>query len=170
VLIPVDGLVLSFTPYSHNYNYRSSILHGTASFLDPVNDYDEKLFAMEIITNHVFPSRWTDSRTPPNKTELTSTGIIRVEITSASAKIRTGPPVDVDQDDWENEAMKERVWVGVVPVYETLGEPVTGDYSLVGVTDRVRENVERRNGKEKEWAERVAREKIDLPLKHENGV
>src|SRR5438270_7848318 len=84
LLISVDGLVLTLTPYSHNYNYRSSILHGTATLLDPLNDPSEKLFAMQLITNHVFPSRWTDSRTPPTKTELTSTGIIRVDITSAS--------------------------------------------------------------------------------------
>jgi hypothetical protein len=139
--------------------------------LDPISDYEEKLFAMELITNHVFPSRWTDSRTPPTKTELTSTGIMRVDITSASAKIRTGPAMDVDKDDLENQEMRERVWVGVVPVHETLGEPVTADYSLVKEpTQRVKENVQRRNGKEKEWAERVAREKMDLPLKHANGA
>ena len=52
-----------------------------------------------------------------------------------------------------------------------MGEPVTGEYSLLREpTGRVRENVERRNGREREWAERVAREKMDLPLKHENGA
>src|SRR5579859_6191117 len=55
VLMTVDGLVLTFTPYSHNYNYRSAMLHGTATYLDPITDYQEKLFAMELITNHVFP-------------------------------------------------------------------------------------------------------------------
>ena len=79
--------------------------------------------------------------------------------------------MDVDQEDLRNQEMRERVWVGVVPVYEVLGDPVTGDYSLLREpTKRVRENVERRNGKEREWAERVAREKMDLPLKHENGA
>jgi len=171
VLMTVDGLVLTFTPYSHNYNYRSAMLHGTATYLDPITDYQEKLFAMELITNHVFPDRWVDSRTPPTKTELTSTGIMRVDITSASAKIRTGPCVDADKDDFANMEMRERVWVGVVPVYETLGEPVTAEYSLVREpTERVKENVERRNGKERAWAEKVARDKLDLPLKHENGV
>src|SRR5579871_3314878 len=123
------------------------MLHGTATFLD---DDEEKLFAMEMITNHVHPQRWTDSRTPPTKTELTSTGIMRVDITSASAKIRTGPPVDVDQEDLRNQEMRKRVWVGVVPVYEVLGDPVTGDYSLLREpTKKVRENVEKRNGKER---------------------
>jgi len=79
--------------------------------------------------------------------------------------------MDVDKEDLGNTDMRERVWVGVVPVYETLGEPVMGEYCLVkGDTGRVRENVEGRNGREREWAERVAKEKMELPLKHDNGV
>jgi uncharacterized protein len=163
----VDGLILTFTPYSHNYNYRSAMLHGTAAFLE---DDDEKLFAMELITNHVHPNRWADSRTPPHKTELTSTGIMRVDITSASAKVRTGLPLDVDKDDWGNMEMRNRVWVGTVPVYETLGEPITGDYSLVKETPQaVREYVSQRNEKEKTWAELVAKRKLELPLDHSDN-
>ena len=143
------------------------MLHGTATIL---SDDDEKLFAMQLITNHVHPNRWSDSRTPPRKTELASTGIMRVDITSASAKIHTGPPEDKDKEDWEDMEMRRRVWVGTIPVYETLGEPVTGGYSLVGEAPRgVVEYREGRNGKEREWAELVAREKLDLPLQHKNG-
>src|SRR5579859_8141750 len=164
MLIAVDGLVLTFTPYSHNYNYRSAMLHGTVCFLE---DDDEKMFAMELITNHVHPARWKDSRTPPTKTELSSTGIMRVDLTSASAKVRTGPAVDQDKEDWADMEMRNRVWVGVVPVYETLGEPVTADYSLVPTPPTaVRRHVQGRNEKEKAWAEKVAREKLDLPLQH----
>jgi len=162
----VDGLVLSFTPYSHSYNYRSAMLHGTATYLE---DDDEKMFAMELITNHVFPNRWRDSRTPPTKTELTSTGIMRVDLTSASAKVRTGPPVDADKSDWDDMEMRNRVWVGVVPVYETLGEPNTAEYSLVkSAPSAVTGYVEKRNSKEKGWAEMVAIEKLELPLEHKN--
>jgi uncharacterized protein len=144
------------------------MLHGTASFLE---DDDEKMFAMELITNHVHPNRWNDSRTPPTKTELTSTGIMRVDLTSASAKVRTGPPVDKDQSDLENEEMRNRVWVGVVPVYETLGTPITAEYSLVKRAPvSVTGPIEKRNGKEKTWAEMVAAEKMDLPLQHTNGT
>jgi len=144
------------------------MLHGTASFLE---DDDEKMFAMELITNHVHPNRWNDSRTPPTKTELTSTGIMRVDLTSASAKIRTGPPVDKDKSDLENEEMRNRVWVGVVPVYETLGTPITGEYSLVkSAPVSVTGAIETRNGKEKTWAEMVATKKMDLPLQHTNGT
>ena len=164
-LTAVDGLVLSFTPFSHSYNYRSAMVHGTATFLE---DDEEKMFAMELITNHVHPNRWTNSRTPPKKSELASTGIMRVNITSASAKIRTGPPKDKDKDDLEDMDMRNRVWVGTIPVYETLGEPNTAEYSLVKEVPReVREYIDARNGKEKVWSELVGRKKLDLPLEHE---
>ena len=166
-LILVDGLVLTLTPFSHTYNYRSAMVHGTATFLE---DDEEKLFAMELITNHVHPNRWTDSRNPPKKTELASTGIIRINITSASAKIRTGPPKDADKDDWEDIQMRNRVWVGTIPVYETLGEPVTGEYSLVKEVPRgVMEYIGTRNGKEKGWSKLVTEKKLDLPLDHGNA-
>lgn len=58
----VDGLVLSLTPYSHNYNYRSAILFGHATL---VEDADEKMWAMELITNSVVPDRWRHTRVPP---------------------------------------------------------------------------------------------------------
>lgn len=165
-LITVDGLVLSFTPFSHSFNYRSAMVHGTATFLE---DDEEKMFAMEIITNHVHPDRWKNSRTPPKKTELASTGIIRVNITSASAKIRTGPPKDTDKEDWEDMEMRNRVWVGTIPVYETLGEPNNAEYNLVKEVPRgIREYIETRNGKEKVWSELVAKKRLDLPLQHES--
>jgi len=67
--------------------------------------------------------------------------------------------------------MRNRVWVGTIPVYETLGEPVTGDYSLVKEAPKaVVEYRKGRNEKEKKWAELVAREKLDLPLEHGNGA
>ena len=140
------------------------MVHGTATFLE---DDDEKLFAMECITNHVHPNRWNDSRHPPKKTELASTGIIRVNITGASAKIRTGPCADKDQEDWNDMEMRKRVWVGVVPVYETLGEPITADYSLVKTpTPAVKTHVKERNARAKNWSELVARQHQELPLDH----
>lgn len=143
------------------------MVHGTATFLE---DDDEKLFAMQLITNHVHPNRWNNSRTPPTKTELASTGIIRVNITSASAKLHTGPPEDKDKDDWANMEMRNQVWVGTIPVYQTFGEPVTAEYSLVKKPPQyVAEHIKKTNVKEKEWAELVAREKLDLPLQHKNG-
>jgi hypothetical protein len=126
---------------------------------------------MKTITNHVHPNRWNDSRTPPTKTELASTGIIKVTIQSASAKLHTGPPEDKDADDLANTEMRNRVWVGTVPLYEQMGDPITAQYSMVKKAPAsVTEVVKQRNVKEKEWAVLVAKEKLDLPLKHENGA
>ncbi|KAL8643313.1 MAG: hypothetical protein Q9228_000120 [Teloschistes exilis] len=115
-----DGLVLSLTPFSHSYNYRSAVLFGYAS---PVDDVEEKLWAMELITNSVVPERWQNSRTPPDGAELASTTILKVKIASGSGKIRDGEPHD-DRKDLDRSDITEKVWTGVVPMWETLGEPI----------------------------------------------
>lgn len=118
----LDGLVLALTPNHHSYNYRSAILHGYAS---PVMDEQEKLWAMEKITNSVVDDRWENSRIPPTKTEMTSTQILKVRIVDASAKIRSGGPGD-DKDDLKNEELKKKVWIGVVPTWTAYGTPIPG--------------------------------------------
>ena len=97
----VDGLVLSLTPNSHSYNYRSTVLFGYAT---PVTDAEEKIWAMEMITNSVVRQRYENTRIPPIPAEMQSTQILRVTIDSASSKVRD--------------------WIGVVPVYDTYGEPI----------------------------------------------
>lgn len=116
----VDGLVLSLTPNSHSYNYRSAVLQGYAK---PVETNEEKVFAMEQITNKVLQSRWQNTRTPPDNVEMTSTMILRVTIETGSGKIRHGGPHDEAKDE-DRPEVTEKVWTGVVPVYETYGEPV----------------------------------------------
>lgn len=107
----LDGLVLALTPNNHSMNYRSALLHGYASL---VTDPEEKLYAMELMTNNLIADRWANTRVPPNKTEMTSTAILRVEIVDASAKVREGGPGE-DRCDERNEAVRGRVWTGVVP-------------------------------------------------------
>lgn len=124
----LDGLVLSLTPNSHSYNYRSATLFGHAVL---VTDPDEKLYAMRLITDGVVPGRWAGSRVPPNKGEMASTSVLRVKIAAGSAKIRAGGPSD-DAGDTNDEELKDRVWTGVVPVYQTVGEPVASGYNKVG--------------------------------------
>src|SRR5947209_20230698 len=80
----VDGAVLSLTPNSHSYNYRSAVVFGTA---EPVTDREEKLWAMEKITNGVVAGRWSETRVPPDEAEMQSTQILRVAIAAASAKV-----------------------------------------------------------------------------------
>ncbi|KAM0331707.1 hypothetical protein ACHAQA_003386 [Verticillium albo-atrum] len=123
----VDGLVLALTPNSHSYNYRSAVLFGYATLVEAT---DEKLYAMELITNSVVSGRWQNSRIPPNKAEMSSTSVLRVRITTGSAKIRSGPPGD-EKHDMNNPDVVSSVWTGVVPVHQTLGSPIPGPYNAV---------------------------------------
>jgi hypothetical protein len=149
----VDGLVLSLTPNSHSYNYRSAVLFGHAQL---VTDAAEKLYAMELITNGVVPGRWAGSRVPPNAAEMQSTSVLRVRIAAGSAKVRSGGPND-DRGDLEDEALLGRVWTGVVPVYTVMGEPVAGEYNRVGEVPGYLEDWRRETNKE---AEEFAREAV----------
>ncbi|KAI1777426.1 hypothetical protein F4818DRAFT_410283 [Hypoxylon cercidicola] len=121
----LDGLVLALTPNSHSYNYRSAVLFGRAAL---VTDADEKLYAMELITNGVARDRYRHTRVPPNAAEMQSTSVLRVRVSAGSAKVRSGMPNDhgPDRDD---DAVLDRVWTGVVPVHYTMGEPLPGPYN-----------------------------------------
>ena len=134
----LDGVVLALTPNHHSMNYRSAVLHGYATL---VTSPEEKLYAMELVTNNMVPSRWENTRVPPNKVEMQSTSILRVQIVSASAKVRTGEPGE-DRNDEKDEAVRGRVWTGVVPTWIAFGEPVPAKTNRVGVPDHVRELVE----------------------------
>lgn len=126
----VDGLVLSLTPNSHSYNYRSAVLQGYAR---PVEDVKEKVWAMEQITNKVVPDRWKSTRVPPDNVEMTSTMILRVSVETGSGKVRHGEPHD-EAKDLNREDVTSSVWTGVVPVYEAFGEPVPATTTLIKET------------------------------------
>ncbi|GKT65915.1 flavin-nucleotide-binding protein [Colletotrichum tofieldiae] len=145
----LDGLVLALTPNSHSYNYRSAVLFGHALV---VEDPDERLYAMQLITDGVVPGRWENTRVPPNRAEMSSTSVLKVRIATGSAKIREGPPGD-ERHDKENGEVVGRVWTGVVPVYQTLGQPVPGPYNQVeGIPGYLKGFVEDSNG----WAREAA--------------
>lgn len=110
----IDGLVLARSAFHHSMNYRSVVILGKAEM---VTDADEKYAALEAFTNHVIPGRWPEIRWP-SELELKATTVLRLPITEASAKIRTGDPVDDDEDYAMN------VWAGVLPLTLTPGEPV----------------------------------------------
>ncbi|KAI1478074.1 hypothetical protein K445DRAFT_64902 [Daldinia sp. EC12] len=153
----VDGLVLSLTPNSHSYNYRSATLFGHATL---VTDIEEKLYAMELITNSVVRNRYQHTRVPPNAAELQSTGVLRVKISAGSAKLRTGMPSD-EKADLKNEDVLDKVWTGVVPVHYTLGEPIPGPYNRVDkVPQYLREFVQDANG----YARELAFEEATKPM------
>jgi nitroimidazol reductase NimA-like FMN-containing flavoprotein (pyridoxamine 5'-phosphate oxidase superfamily) len=102
----LDGIVLARSAFHHSMNYRSVVILGKAEL---VTDADEKYRALEAFAEHVVPGRWADVR-PPTPKELKATSVLRLPIMEASAKIRTGPPID-DEADYSMD-----VWAGVIPV------------------------------------------------------
>jgi uncharacterized protein len=123
----VDGLVLSLTPNSHSYNYRSAVLQGYAK---PVETDEEKVFAMRLITNKVVDRRWENTRIPPDNVEMTSTMILKVTVETGSGKIRQGEPHD-EGKDLDRTDVTEKTWTGVIPVYETLEAPIANSSNKV---------------------------------------
>ena len=110
----VDGLVLARSAFHHSMNYRSVVLFGTAR---AVESQDDKLRILRALSEHLVPGRWQEVRSP-SAAELKSTLVLSLPIGEASAKVRTGPPVD-DEPDYELP-----VWAGVLPLRVTAGEPV----------------------------------------------
>jgi nitroimidazol reductase NimA-like FMN-containing flavoprotein (pyridoxamine 5'-phosphate oxidase superfamily) len=110
----LDGLVLARSAFHHSMNYRSVVMLGRAEL---VTDAGEKNRALGALTEHFVPGRWKEVRLPTPK-ELKATSVLKLRIEEASAKIRTGPPVD-DEEDYALD-----VWAGVVPLSLAAGEPV----------------------------------------------
>ncbi|RKK06944.1 hypothetical protein BFJ65_g18112 [Fusarium oxysporum f. sp. cepae] len=132
----VDGLVLALSAFTHSCNYRSAVLFGHAAL---VTDESEKLWALELLTNKIIPGRWDQVRQPPNKFELMQTQILRVRVTSGSAKVRAGPPAD-DKEDVQDPGVMKNVWSGYVPLVERMGQPIPSAYNqLQDVPGHVRD-------------------------------
>lgn len=110
----LDGLVLARAAYNHSMNYRSVVVFGEAQRIDAA---DEKLRALHAIVEHACPGRWEDAR-KPTEGELRATLVLRLPIARASAKIRTGPPIDFDFD------LSSGIWAGVVPIRSVRGTPI----------------------------------------------
>ena len=110
----LDGLVLARSIFSHSINYRSVVLFGRGRLLETPA---EKLRALRIISEHLMPGRWDETR-PPSHRELAATAVARLEIESATAKIRSGPPVDRQSD------VALPVWTGIVPMRQQMLAPI----------------------------------------------
>ena len=119
----VDGFVLARSAFHHSMNYRSVVVLGKARL---VADPAEKREAMHHFTNHMVPGRWEEVR-QPNEQELKATTVLVLPLDEVSAKIRTGSPLD-DEEDY---ALP--VWAGVVPVRTELGKPLPDERLLPGV-------------------------------------
>jgi uncharacterized protein len=110
----VDGLVLARSAFHHSVNYRSVVVFGRARV---VESDEEKMRALRAFTEHVVPGRWDEVR-EPTRQELDATLVLALPLAEGSAKVRTGPPVD-DEEDY---ALP--VWAGVLPLDIRTGEPI----------------------------------------------
>jgi len=110
----LDGLVLARSVFNHSMNYRSVVIFGKATLVD---DPKEKLEGLKVLSDHILPGRWDDSR-QPNEQELKATSLLRVPIEEFSAKVRTGPPIDDVED------MNFPTWAGVVPIELKARTPI----------------------------------------------
>ena len=111
----VDGLVLARSAFHHSINYRSVMIFGQAKLVD---DAQEKLAALVAFSEHVIRGRWDDVREPTEQ-ELKATTVLSLQLAEVSAKVRTGPPLD-DEEDYGLP-----IWAGVVPLRVVAGEPIS---------------------------------------------
>ena len=110
----LDGLVLARSVFNHSMNYRSVVILGSATLVD---NPEEKIRALQILTEHIIPKRWDDSR-QPNEKELKATSVLRMPIDEVSAKVRIGPPIDDEPDH------SFPTWAGVIPLDTQVGTPI----------------------------------------------
>jgi nitroimidazol reductase NimA-like FMN-containing flavoprotein (pyridoxamine 5'-phosphate oxidase superfamily) len=110
----LDGLVLARSTFHHSMNYRSVVVLGEATL---VEDPEERTAALEAIVEHVVPGRSRLVR-GPNEKELLATSVLRLDLVEVSAKVRTGPPIDDEED------LGRDCWAGVLPLRLVPGEPV----------------------------------------------
>ena len=119
----IDGLVLARSSFHHSMNYRSVVVFGRAQVLE---DEDEKMEALRVFTDHIMRRRWEEARLP-NRNELRATMVLSLSLVEASAKIRTGPPID-DEEDYELP-----VWAGVLPLHLETGEALPDPRLRAGI-------------------------------------
>jgi len=119
----LDGLVLARSAFHSSMHYRSATIFGAPEL---VEDYDAKLDALRVITEHTMPGRWDELR-EPHKREVTMTGVIRLDIQAASAKVSDAMPADEEED------YDIPVWAGVLPLTSAFAELRADDRVLPGV-------------------------------------
>ena len=134
----VDGLVLARSAFDHSMNYRSAVAFGTAQ---KIADPAQKMKSLRVISEHLIAGRWEDVRQPSEK-ELKATTVLEFSIEEASSKVRSGPPLD-DEDDY-----RLPVWAGVLPLKIKSRAPIPDDRLIDGVIvpDYVRHYQARLNG------------------------
>ncbi|GII27679.1 pyridoxamine 5'-phosphate oxidase family protein [Planotetraspora mira] len=125
----IDGLVLARSVFEHGVNYRSAMIYGVPRALED----EEKLAALECLTEHVAPGQWDYARRP-NRKELAATTILAISLEEASVKVRQGPPEDADDP--------HDVWAGVLPLATSWRRPVTDPLATRPIPDHVMRRAE----------------------------
>lgn len=119
----IDGYVLARSAVHHSVNYRSVTIFGRATL---VENQDEKAAALRQLVDKVSPGRWDELR-PMTGQDMAGTAVVRPPIAEASAKVRTGGPVDDQEDmDWP-------VWAGVLPLRLVSGAPIPDEQMKAAV-------------------------------------
>lgn len=119
----VDGLVIARSAFNSSMNYRSVTIFGTPSL---VEDREQKLHGMRVISEHLMPGRWDELRNPLER-EIKMTGVIAVAVDAASAKISSKMPEDEEED------YAIPVWAGVLPLQSAFTELIPDERLLEGV-------------------------------------
>ena len=119
----MDGMVLARSAFHHSMNYRSVVVLGNARL---VQEPEERMMALKVITDHAVPGRWDEVR-GPNELEMKQTSVLALPLEEVSAKVRSGPPVDDDED------YSLPVWAGVVPIETHVTKPLDDGRVVPGV-------------------------------------
>jgi len=109
----LDGMVLARSTFESSMQYRGVMVLGNCQVLEDV----AKDRALEVITEHLLPGRWSEAR-HPNKKELAATLVLALDLTEMSVKVSAGPPEDEEDD------ISRPIWAGVVPLVESFREPI----------------------------------------------
>ncbi|MEM9159605.1 MAG: pyridoxamine 5'-phosphate oxidase family protein [Verrucomicrobiota bacterium] len=119
----LDGLVIARSVVHNSMNYRSVVSFGRGWKLE---DDEAKMEAFRLLTDKLLPGRWDDCKLP-TQSEMNMTAVVAVKIEDASAKIRTGPPIDVEGDyDLD-------YWAGVLPLKTVIESPVDDPRLKAGI-------------------------------------
>lgn len=121
----LDGIVAARSAFHHSVNYRSAVVHGTAHAVADSAEFDH---ALKLITEHLLPGRYAEVR-PITAQENKATGVLRLEIEAASAKIRAAPPADDAED------LTLGLWGGILPLAQAMGRGVPDAHCPEGMAE-----------------------------------
>lgn len=119
----LDGLVLARSVFHHSMNYRSVVVLGTGR---QIEGDGEKRAALSALVERIIPGRGAEAR-EPSQAELNATSVVAFPLNEASAKLRSGPPKDLEDD------YALPVWAGELPVTTTFGPPIADPRLTSGI-------------------------------------